>query len=253
MRNRGITVLLNTITGYDCEYGLNSSLNLTNDLISIQLASTSYCYLKIPFLEKEYFDFNHIDLKLSNHNLRFGEKTMVDICCKSKTNNIKEIRYTLHNEADILITNLTNRLKETDGVLWKLIDDYYLFTYPKSKAETLIKYVNEYSSTELIMDSENIKNYEIGKYLNDFIKLLNEVSGNESVMSDNMKNSVEKCISKPTSRISYKFGKSKHQLIITVNRVLYICMHESTADLSMLKDFDSVHVNISSESVDFWK
>lgn len=41
INNRGLTVLLTSVIGYDSEYELNSSLKTTNDLFSVQLAGSS--------------------------------------------------------------------------------------------------------------------------------------------------------------------------------------------------------------------
>ena len=53
-----------------------------------------------------------------------------------------------------------------------------------------------------------------------------------------MNKSIFRSSNKPQSRISYKHGGDS-KLNISINRIMYICMHESTADLSMLSDFDT--------------
>jgi hypothetical protein len=122
------------------------------------------------------------------------------------------------------------------GVTSTTMDDYILFKYQKTAVVTLIKYINEYSSFELIKDSESLNDFEHSKSLTSFIKLINSLSGVELEISSKMNNSIENSVKKPTSRICYRFGESK--MNITINRVLFICMHESSADLSILKDFE---------------
>jgi len=124
-----------------------------------------------------------------------------------------------------------------EGVKSFTMDDNILFTFPKTAPVTLLKYVNEYNSTELIKDSEGLNDIEHSKALLRFIQLLNDVAGVEKEISSKMYSSIENSANKPTSRISYRFGKSK--LSITTNRILFICMHESPADLSILKDFET--------------
>ena len=51
LKNKGISVILNTITGFDCEYELESIENMTNKLISIQLATTTNLYIKVPIID----------------------------------------------------------------------------------------------------------------------------------------------------------------------------------------------------------
>ena len=48
IKNRGISITLNSIVGFDCEYELDSSLKNKNTLLSIQLAANSHVYVKIP-------------------------------------------------------------------------------------------------------------------------------------------------------------------------------------------------------------
>lgn len=61
LRNRGLSIFLNTFTGYDSEYELKSSLKMTNKLLSIQLATNTSLYLKVPIIDKDALkptDFN---------------------------------------------------------------------------------------------------------------------------------------------------------------------------------------------------
>ena len=51
IKNRGISITLNSIVGFDCEYQLDSSLKNKNTLLSIQLAANSHVYLKIPSVD----------------------------------------------------------------------------------------------------------------------------------------------------------------------------------------------------------
>lgn len=53
LQNKGLTVLLNSITGFDSEYELKSSLHKSNELISIQLASNTSFYVKVPLTNRE--------------------------------------------------------------------------------------------------------------------------------------------------------------------------------------------------------
>ena len=48
-----MSVILNSIVGFDCEYDLISSSKKINDLISIQLAGSTNIIVKVPII-KEY-------------------------------------------------------------------------------------------------------------------------------------------------------------------------------------------------------
>lgn len=43
-------------------------------------------------------------------------------------------------------------------------------------------------------------------------------------------------VNKASSRLSY--GRDNFKINVSINRLLYICAHESAADLSLLSDFD---------------
>jgi hypothetical protein len=62
LENKGITVLLNTVAGYDSEYELISSLNKTNELLSVQLASNTSMYIKVPIINTD--DIKPTDLHI---------------------------------------------------------------------------------------------------------------------------------------------------------------------------------------------
>jgi len=291
--NRGVNVLMNTFTGYDSEYDLSCSSTMTNELISIQLASQTSFYVKVPNIEwgsVQWIEFSYDEPNLNIFQI--GEKTMVTSCCKSISDVIRGIREMLFIGNDKFIRRLHDALSERHKIQFRDIEegnkdiimeekDFTIYTSPKTEVKKLIRYVSEYSSKELIIDSESINDMEHTKALSEFISLLNNIpsknllESNPSVvtevttedkaflegetvltgsypdqLSDKMKNSINRAISQPTSRICYKFWDSTHQLNITVTRNLYLSMHESSADLSMLSDFNEFkdHLNLISGS-----
>lgn len=242
LKNKGLTVVLNSITGFDSEYEIKSSLNMTNELLSVQLASNSNMYIKIPInYEQPYFTQSSIKIDEDDVNI-WGEGKRLEDCCKSINAMIRDIRTLLFKDHDNLLRDLTTLL-DTVSINTVVTRDHMVFYLPRSEAKTFIKYGNSYSSEDLIRDSDALNDDDLKKSLIIFIERLNVVSGNKSEISDKMLVCIDKCINKPTSRISYKFGNSKHQLLITVNRVLYLCMHESAADLSILSDFEEFKNN----------
>jgi hypothetical protein len=48
IKKKGITIILNSIAGFDSEYEVESSIDMSNKLLSIQIASDSNMYVKIP-------------------------------------------------------------------------------------------------------------------------------------------------------------------------------------------------------------
>lgn len=234
LENKGITVLLNTIVGYDSEYELISSIEKTNELLSVQLASNTSIYIKVPIINTD--NLNPYDLPIWDKPL-WNENKKIAQCCVSMDLVIKEIREHLYSENDLLLDKIRSKLEEDNNVKKWDMNDFHLYTFPKTSVETLIKYVNEYNSIDLIKDSEALKEFEHFRALNNFIELLNVITGKEEI-SKKMLKSIHNSVSKPKSRIVYKFNENNSRLNITINRTLYLCMHESAADLSMLKDFE---------------
>lgn len=251
VRSKGLFVYLNTISGYDAEYELKSSLDKTNKLLSIQLACNSYISVKVPNVNLEPFSIN--DLVIKGRKLE-GNSDMIRYCSNSIDYLINEIRNASYLSNHILLTNLTERFDKMVAAgeirsKTRLYDDEYnnftLYTFPKSDVSTLIKYLDSYSSIDLIRDIEACGDDYHKNDLTELIKLLNEISNNKEGMTEKMRTCIRKSIGRPKSRISYKHNDSKNMLSITINRVLYLCMHESAADLSILSDFDTFKENTS--------
>ncbi|KAH9867754.1 hypothetical protein IAQ61_007413 [Plenodomus lingam] len=200
---RGLSVILNSLVGYDSEYELNSSIRKTNDLLSIQLAGSTGLVLKVPLIDKRPVTSSYLNNNLTN--VFKGDE--------------KKIGY----------------LKSY------VIDGYKVYSFPKSEVKSFIKYTNEYTSKDLITDSDSLNNVNNENSLLEIIGFLNDVCGIKH-LSSRMKNSIKNSSNKSLSRITYKHGLSR--LSITINRMLTICMHESAADLSMLKDFETFKENL---------
>lgn len=244
LSNKGISITLNTFSGFDSEYELESSLNKTNKLISIQLAVNTGMYVKVPIIGKKSLTVSDITI----HGIKSRELSLSKMCIKSMESLIADIRSILHKENDQLIEELILSMNKKDLIKIE-IPDYIIYTYPKTSVETIIKYtkidgvkydetdiiIKEYNSVDLIKDSDSIKNKELEKSLLSFINILNDLT--DSTNTDKMLGKVIECSNKQSSRISYGFKGKK--LSISIKRLLYINMHESAADLSMLSDFES--------------
>lgn len=286
MKNKGVSVLLNTIAGFDSEYELKSSLEMVNELLSVQLASYTNLYVKVPRVEP--LALNYKELKI--HSLIYwGEFKYIKGCCLSIDTLVADIRSILYSENDKFLKLLINKLDSIKELKsYKRMDGFNLYVFPNTDIKTLIKYTDIYSSKELIMDADNLCNDEHGVSLRKFLELLdsiphtyltntscdiissNEVGGdidndndnskeisnydydnskelsrelsnnnNKTISMNSLFSRVEECINKPKSRMTYRITDKK-KLHISINRVLYLCMHESAADLSMLCDFEAL-------------
>ena len=249
VRSKGLFVYLNTISGYDAEYELVSSLEKLNKLISIQLACNSYISVKVPNVKMEPLSIN--DLVIKGRKLD-GSSDLIDYFCFSIDNIISEIRNASYLANDLLLVKLTemfDKLVEEGKIrdktrLFDTENNFTIYTFPKTNVKTLIKYLDSYSSIDLIRDLENLGDDDHKTALTNLINILNKVSNSKEI-TERMQTSINNSVCKPTSRISYKYNDSKNMLSISVNRVLYLCMHESSADLSMLSDFDAFKENLN--------
>lgn len=238
LSNRGLSIALNTYAGYDSEYELSSSLDKTNELLSVQLAVNTGLYVKVPIVDVE-------PIKISDYNERFsthwGEKILVSNCLVSTDKLIQDIRALQFKEHDKLLDILINHLDREVGI-GIISNKYKLYSFKKTDVETFIKYTNVYTSSELFKDADDLKNDEHERALLKFLEILDYLIDNpvgkdkEEGLTLKLRKSIHSSVNKSKSRISYGFYSTK--LNISINRTLYICMHESSADLSMLKDFD---------------
>lgn len=234
LSNKGLSIIMSATVGFDTEFTHRSIGDLTNNLLSIQLAGSTGLVLKVPLI-KEYSrkDFRIAALPYSN------ESRMCSYLHKSIKSMIDFIRYKLYHENDNLLNEFQTKLSTMDFNSC-VIDDYQVFMIKNSEVKQLIKYPKEYKSSELVNDCESLNEGEHEKSLFYVIGLLNEVSSNE--MSSRLSNCIKTNSTKPLSRITYRHKKSR--LSITLNRVTYICAHESAADLSMLSDFKTFKENL---------
>lgn len=105
----------------------------------------------------------------------------------------------------------------------------------KSVIETSIKYESNLDSEKLFSDISELhadSNYQELKSLVDLMSVVNN-----GVLSSKLNDRLKTCGSKASSRFFYPLGCDK--LSVSVTRTIFLCMHESTADLSMLTDFES--------------
>jgi hypothetical protein len=56
IKKRGITILLSSVAGFDCEYEIDSSLDMSNRLLSTQISSNSTMYIKVPIVNRKPFN-----------------------------------------------------------------------------------------------------------------------------------------------------------------------------------------------------
>lgn len=269
LRKRGLSVVLNTFTGFDSEYELESSRFLTNELISIQLASNTNYYLKVPYINNDDDHLEARDLIVIPDNNSWGDSRMVDQCLKNIEYLIDLIRRMSFHKSDDFLLGFMDFLESSKYLELAFVGrDYKLFTSRKTPVVSHIKlsekyctehrsddsdivnYLsgNSYSSTDLVKDSESLTANEHEKSLLILIEFIYNFSNTDEI-SARIRSRIKECSNKPLSRMNLTFDNFKINL--TINRMLYIGIHESAADLSLLSDFNDFKESLDIVSRNF--
>lgn len=233
-RKGGITVTINTVVGYDSEYVLlNESKNL-NRMLSAQLVLNNRMIIKMPVYEQfkmgslhsltseiYTYDSKGIDLKLEE-NINYSLEL------------IKEYEQSSYKE---LLSDIEAKLASLDVNQVSIIHQesrhskHYVF--PLSRNVRLFKLLSEegYSFKELVNDVESMVNPLIKEELHNIKELLYsdwvDVKYNQFL---------DRLLSQKMCRVFRCYKGDK--ISITFTKKVYLCCHLTTADLSVLKDFD---------------
>ena len=246
--SRGIRLYLNTYVGYDSEYELNSSLKQLNNLISVQLAGTTDLIVKIPIVGV----VNSINFdRFLSEDLNNGRINKVDdpfnIILENSIYNLIN-SYSNNISGFAILNNVVNKIEENEkevksGKSSKLKysniardSNYIYLKYPKTSVRTQLKLLNTYSSKELFEDGFNLCKEDHTNNINNFIE--ETIPNSSEKIQAKLRGSYLDKNSKSQYRLTYR--EDYLRLSITVNKRLYISMHESTADLSVLKDFNEL-------------
>lgn len=141
--NKGLSVLLKTVDGFDSEYVFKSSMEMKNDLLSIQLADNTGMVLKIPLV-----DHTHLTPKDLRCSIFPGEKRILDHLLRTIHFCVFEIRELLFSGSannDDFIKNLLFKL-DNSGIKNSVIGDYKVYLLPLSDVKQLIKFVERNES-----------------------------------------------------------------------------------------------------------
>jgi len=239
--NRGISIILNGFSGYDTEYYTIDEPKKLNVLLSGQIAANTAIYLRVPVVNViplHYTDISRDDC------LMWGDTEKVKTALPSMDFVISSIRAMLYSDHDKLLEDIVSKFEVIPYVSKiNMINGDVVFAFPKTERRELFKLFQpgeKYSSIELMNVCDNLVDNDLEVSLTNLMALLGQVSGKDD--TDKMKDSIKRCINQPSSRIIYKFkGYSDvyKVLSISVKRVMYIMMHFSPAELSMLSDFES--------------
>lgn len=234
LRRQGIKIIQNIYGGFDTEYELDSSYNKTNNLLSVQLACNVGLFIKLPSSQIKLF---YVNPQTSELATKFGLRKELQALESSIINGIYDYRNLFLSEHDKFITDLKTHLSSMKIPFTETMDSI-IYSFDLSDVRSMIKHLNIYSFEELVSDSSNMVKDLINDNALFIINLINGVSGRINEL-DSIKIKIEEAFLKRTSRITYGYGSGK-KLSITTIRNLYICCHLTTADLSILSDFESL-------------
>lgn len=238
---RGISIVLNTFSGFDSEFELSSSKDMKNDLLSIQLAVTTSMYFKVPLQTGKAIESKDLNIV---GVCPIGENKCLNVIVKSIEEALTKIRFIENGDNDNFIQVLIDYLDKMDGVSNTITDDIKTYLFPKTDVVTSIKYPESYQSDDLVNDSDDLGRLEHKKFLCNIFTLFNNLTDRSvDTLSVKLLNGIEGCVNKPSSRLSFGFNNGS-KMCISISRILYLCMHETTADLSMLSDFELFKENL---------
>lgn len=171
LQKRGINVIQNIQTGFDTEYVNLTSL--TNRLLSVQLATNTVTYLKIPKVNPYVIssvnpqtNSKYIIIKDNYLNNELIELS-IDQC-------IKIIRGIKYSNMDESVKDLITRLQQVENIRCQEQEENFLFRLPQTVMKNLFHEVGDsgYSVSKLIDESQRLGLDDINQSYIDLIKLL---------------------------------------------------------------------------------
>lgn len=236
LRRQGIKIIQNIYNGFDTEYELSSSYRKLNELLSVQLACNVGMYIKLPFSQNG-FELMYVNPQTTELH---SKKDVTDDDLKTLEDSIKNgismYRELFLKEHDCLIETLIKGFKSM-SLPSTTTNDSIIFAFKLSDVKKMIKITSSYSSEDLIKDANSLVKGIIEDNAFKIIETINKFTGRTKEL-ESIKTKMFKAFTKRTSRIGYGYGEG-NKISITTVRNLYISCHMTSADLSMLSDFET--------------
>ena len=265
LQRGGLSIIQNTYTGYDSEYQ-NVDL-IYNKLISVQLAVSTKTLLKVPSIRK--FGYSKIDTlsgKILPISLR-NSKLDYDQILQNINKCIDKIRSLKYEGFDYSINKINDKFKDLKiPCIHQEDKDCIVYSFERTPIKTWFKVVDEegilFKELVKISNKMALKDHDLERIK--IIDILKDIHGDK--VSDNYKleinNSVtdlnvkEEFSDLDTEIIESKLGDTKQKekrynrtkmlsftkekVSVTFVKNNYFIGHLTNADLSILKDFDSL-------------
>lgn len=263
---RGISFINNIYTGFDTEY--HSIDSTTNKLLSVQMSLTTSLLLKLPkkveFNFEEFNVFTNDTYKKNAEDLDIKKSAIKTDYVKELINNSIDYYRLINNRFtyDQTIEKITTCLKE-NGIRYIDKNDCIIFVFDSSKVRGFYKTTNSYSFKELILTSTCIAKQDLETNKEKVKSLLESIYKNMKLNNEYEKHGnlleYKKFLEKISLNVDYSLnniepvngdiGKSRRTNnqsftndITSITSVVnsYIIGHLTTADLSILNDFDEI-------------
>lgn len=263
IQKRGISIIQNVYTAFDTEYHLLDESKQLNHLLSVQLASNTRLLVRLPAYNDFKMSYVH---PLNSMVFPKHESPKLKIVESSINRCVKFIRNLKFKDNDKIIGIIIKSLRENRDLKFFLDKEKecYVFAFPHTKTNSFV-YFNDsnagYSFKEMVLQSDTLSEKSLRDsylsfitFLKDFFlkeldKELVKSSEASSTLSDSSGHKVKtENLIKPLTRTTYQYAGDK----ISVSRLKnnYFICHNSSADLSMLNDFEDLkdELNIVSKS-----
>jgi len=271
LQKRGISLIQNLNTGFDTEYvNLN---NKNNKLLSVQFAQVVQNYIRIP-LSTRYKLIKINPLTEAKYPVKTTSSFDYNLLENIIANHIEQIRNLEFDNIDMIFENMINNLKSDSSLKYFIKnDDYIIFKLSLTPERLSIKYIESdgYSMEKLLFDVTLLSIQDIIKYKESIVDVIthylseplsgiksfsfnfiNELSTNISDEINNNNNNDnnnnynnnnnESIINlvKKQKRLSRSYLNLKNGVRISISYYFnnVVIGHNTTADLSILTDFD---------------
>ena len=243
-QRRGVTVIQNTYTGFDTEYELKNASKHLNQLLSVQIATQTRTLIKIPLYNTYDISYVHpltsdISTFYKPESLDGGDKNtelrVINESLKTCVENIREVKSPTLKKIN---QDLISKFLEIEGLTYfeDPRRDQIVFSLPLTSLSTKILYPEAgYAFKEVVKLSSA---ESLDKNRESYLKVLEVFFGmNYTFASKSLVTWYDKTKLKPRIRTTLTF-ETGDKLSLTIVKNIYICAHYSSADLSMMSDFN---------------
>lgn len=180
IQKRGISIVQNIQTGFDTEYVNKDAM--FNTLLSVQLATNTQTYLKLP--TNSPYTFSTLNtLTNETYSIEQGEGFSYAIVEKSIQESINRIRLARFQDLDQGIEKLAEGLKKLDFINHFEKEDSYFFRFPKTPTKQFIKFIDDkgYTLEEMVNVSNLLADGDLqSSYLN-VVTLLKQIFSDSDI------------------------------------------------------------------------